>query len=152
MEIEIILQTAAKLVEPWTKSTNTPESHRLDVVIESADLLPAVKTIMEAHWGYLITITGLDLGVDKNQLELLYHFANGAAIATLRITLPRENAVIDSLYSLIPSVSFYERELIEMLGITFVGTPNTDKLFLPDNWPMGVFPLRKDFNPDVLKS
>jgi Ni,Fe-hydrogenase III component G len=39
-----------------------------------------------------------------------------------------------------------------MLGITFVGTPNTDKLFLPDNWPMGVFPLRKDFNPDVLKS
>jgi Ni,Fe-hydrogenase III component G len=41
--------------------------------------------------------------------------------------------------------TLYERELIEMFGITIEGTPNTDKLLLPDDWPAGVYPLRKEF-------
>ncbi len=32
-----------------------------------------------------------------------------------------------------------------MFGITVEGTPVTDKLLLPDDWPDGVYPLRKSF-------
>jgi Ni,Fe-hydrogenase III component G len=57
--------------------------------------------------------------------------------------------VIPTVCNLIPSAIFFERELIEMFGITVEGTPNTDHLFLPDEWPEGVYPLRKDFQPNA---
>lgn len=145
MSIESSLQPAATLLEPWTKESSTPTTDRLDVVIEAGDLLPAVQAIMDTGWGYLITITALDKGVEAGQFELLYHFTAGTPVVTLRVSIPRDNPVVDSIYPIIPSVSFYEREVIEMMGITFVGTPDTSRLFLPEDWPDGVYPLRKDF-------
>ncbi len=34
---------------------------------------------------------------------------------------------------------------MDMFGFEFAGTPNTDRLLLSEDWPAGVFPLRKDF-------
>jgi len=36
-----------------------------------------------------------------------------------------------------------EREMHELLGVNFPGHPNLKKLLLPDDWPDGVYPLRK---------
>jgi NADH:ubiquinone oxidoreductase subunit C len=147
------LSWAIDLLAPWTKSTNEPEPNRLDVNIDSADLPAAVQAlVLEAHWGYLAAITGLDLGVEAGELEALYHFCSGPWVVTLRIRLPRSNPAVPSLFSLIPSVTFYERELMEMFGVVVVGTPNTDRLFLPDDWPAGIYPLRKDFDPSQIKN
>jgi Ni,Fe-hydrogenase III component G len=33
-----------------------------------------------------------------------------------------------------------------------LGTPNTDRLVLSDDWPKGVYPLRKDFTGLELSS
>lgn len=147
MATESALQTAAKILEPWAKESASPEDTRLDVVIEPADLLAAVSALRGARWGYLSTITGVDLGAEAGLLEVLYHFCAAAAVVTLRVRIPRDHPLIPSVYSVIPSVSFYERELIEMFGMVVEGTPNTDRLFLPDDWPDGVYPMRKDFNP-----
>ena len=59
---------------------------------------------------------------------------------------------VPSVCAIIPSASFFERELIEMFGITVDGTPNRDRLFLPDDWPQGVYPLRKDFKMEECRS
>jgi NADH:ubiquinone oxidoreductase subunit C len=149
MMIEIDLEGVAVLLKPWSAETNTPQANRLDVVIGAADLVTAVAALRQAGWGYLAAITGLDLGVDAGRMEVLYHFCEGAAVLTLRVMIDRETAVIPTLCNLIPSASFFERELIEMFGITVEGTPNTDHLFLPDEWPEGVYPLRKDFQPNA---
>jgi Ni,Fe-hydrogenase III component G len=141
-----VLQTAANILEQWAVEITTPEPNRLDARITAPDVLAAVKGMVAAHWGYLATITGLDRGADDGELELLYHFCYGAAIVTLRVYIPYDNAFVPSVCEIIPSASFYERELIEMLGITIANTPNTDRLFLPDDWPEGVYPLRKNFN------
>jgi Ni,Fe-hydrogenase III component G len=34
---------------------------------------------------------------------------------------------------------------MELFGVEIVGTPDTDRLVLPDDWPHGVYPLRKSF-------
>jgi Ni,Fe-hydrogenase III component G len=34
-----------------------------------------------------------------------------------------------------------------MFGVTVVGLRNVEHLYLPDDWPAGVYPLRKDHNP-----
>ncbi len=139
------------LIFPYAKRriklTGKGRPDGLDVSITADDLREAVQILIDADWGYLITITGLDLGPEEGAMEVLYHFAQGAAVVTLsvRIGRERETAVIPSICAIIPSASFFERELSEMLGITVRNTPNTDHLFLPDDWPAGVYPLRKEF-------
>jgi ech hydrogenase subunit E len=139
------LQRAKSLLEPWAQSTNLPEPNRLDAVIRPADLVPGVRALQQARWGYLSAITGIDRGPEAGAMEALYHFCTGPAVVTLRITLPREEASVSTICEIIPSASVYERELAEMLGVTVQDTPHPERLFLPDDWPGDVHPLRKDF-------
>ena len=74
---------------------------------------------------------------------MLYHFCRGAAIATVRVSLPYDDPTIDTICDILSSASLYEREAAELVGVDFNGTPNTDRLVLPDSWPDGVYPLRK---------
>lgn len=145
MDIENGLETAENLLGGWIIERNKPGLNRLDVAVETADLIAAVGALQQAGWGYLAAITGLDLGPEAGKMEVLYQFCEGAAVLTLRVMIERETAVVPTVCGLIPSASFFERELGEMFGITVEGTPNTDRLFLPDEWPEGVYPLRKDF-------
>jgi Ni,Fe-hydrogenase III component G len=146
MDRESVLQTANLLLEPWAEETQTPEPNRLDVAIEPCDLVAAVAALSNARWGYLTAITGLDLGTEAGAIEVLYHFCAGATVVTLRVRTPRTTPSVPSICPIIPSASFLEREFSEMFGVVVVGTPNPDRLFLPDDWPEGVYPLRKDFD------
>ncbi len=87
---------------------------------------------------HLSTITGQDTGT---ALELLYHFWHGRGI-TLRVALPYDAPCLPSLTDDIPGAAFYEREIAEMLGVTFEGHPNPVPLLLPDTWDAG-HPLRE---------
>lgn len=151
MDVTMLLQAAGEILAPLVLNTARPAPDRLDAAIDPAKLVDAVTAIEQAGWGYLTAITGLDPGVDTGQLEVLYHFAEGPAVVTLRVRIPRQDAAIASVCGVLPGVSFYERELSEMFGITVVGTPNPDRMFLPDDWPAGVYPLRKDFTAASLK-
>jgi Ni,Fe-hydrogenase III component G len=146
MNTEELLQTAETLLAPWTKGTEKPALNRLDVALDVADLVTAVQTLHQSDWGYLAAVTGLDLGLEAGEFEVLYHYCDGAAVVTLRVKVSRETPVLPTICSVIPSAGFFEQELVEMFGITVAGTPNTGHLFLPDEWPEGVYPLRKDFS------
>ncbi|MBI5965790.1 MAG: NADH-quinone oxidoreductase subunit C [Chloroflexi bacterium] len=149
MTTETLLQRAGELLAPFAKGANNPETNRLDVQIAASDLPTAASALMNASWGYLAAITGMDLGTEANELEALYHFCEGAAVTTLRIHLPREGCPeIPSISDQIPAASFFERELGEMLGVTVVGTPDPTRLFLPDDWPVGIYPMRQDFKQE----
>ncbi len=153
MEIVNHLSKAAEILQPWTLETNTPENNRLDVVLDPANLKDAVTKLVKAHWGYFSAMTGLDVPPTgegdeavEGQVEVLYHFCHGADVVSLRTKVPYSNAVIDSICDVLPSATLYERELIEMFGVEFPGTISTDRLLLADDWPDGVYPLRKSFS------
>ncbi len=160
MTIEEDLRQAEQLMEKFTLSTNTPEANRVDIVIDRANLKSAVKAILiDGHWGYLSAITALDQPVyavdettnekklvpDQGNVEVLYHFCRGAAVATLRVSVPYADPNLDSICDILSSASLYEREAMELFGVSFIGTPNRERLILPESWPDGVYPLRKAF-------
>jgi len=152
MNSEQNLQQAEQLLAAWNKETTHPEANRLDASIAADDLRLAVSALHDAHWGYLSSITGLDLGPDAGQMEALYHFCNGAAIATLRIRLPRTSDVsLPTIEDIIPPATFFERELHEMLGFRIEGGKSNERLFIPDDWPEDVYPLREDFKIEQAK-
>ena len=144
MSVDIALDRAAALLAPWTRASSRPEANRLDASMAPADLVAATRALREGAWGYLAAITGLDLGENADALDVLYHFCAGAAIVTLRVRTPRSHAMVPSICDLVPSASFFERELSEMFGVAVAGTPDPGRLFLPDDWPDGVHPLRKE--------
>jgi len=152
MEATTLFDTVVGNLQAWTLKTAAPETNRLDVYIDPASLPPAVQTIIKARWGYFSAITGLDQppsGEGENsvegRIELLYHFCQGPAVLTLRTSVPYSHPLLDSICGLLPSATLYERELIEMFGVVLEGTTSTEKLLLPDDWPDGVYPLRKSF-------
>jgi NADH-quinone oxidoreductase subunit D len=147
MNIEQDLQKAEQLLTVWNKETTRPESNRLDVVISADDLRCSVTTLQDAHWGYLSAITGIDLGADSGNLEALYHFCKGPAITTLKIRFPRTaDACLPTIEDIIPAATFFEREIHEMLGFTIADAKSNERLFISDDWPEGVYPLRADFS------
>jgi len=147
------IEIGRELAERWTfhLETRQPEPNRLDVLLASpADLVPFAVGLRVQRIGYLAAVTGLDLGPESGQLELLYHFCHGAAIVTLRLPVPRQGAVVPTLSSIIPSAESSEREIAEMLGVTFDGLRAAGHLYLPDEWPESTYPLRKDCTLPVL--
>jgi ech hydrogenase subunit E len=149
MNDEQTLQQAEKLLAPYNKETLRPESNRLDVVVASDDLHAAVAALHEARWGYLCAITGLDNGPEANQLEALYHFAQDSVVTTLRVRAARSpEASVPTISDIIPPAVFFERELHEMLGIDVKGLADQSRLFLPDDFPAEVYPMRTDFKQD----
>jgi len=145
MNTEELLAQAVQLVGDRASAQSVPEPNRIDLAVEPGRLLECVQPLVEAHWGYLSAVTGLDHGPQDGHLEVLYHFCQKAAVLTLRVMLPREAPAVPSVCGLIPSATLFERELMEMFGITCEGTPDTRRLFLSDDWPAGVYPLRKDY-------
>jgi len=151
MTSEEWLKEASDTLQPWTRESSWPEEGRLDIVIDREAVLPAVEALVAARWGYLASIMGLDHGPGEGRMECIYHFCRDAAVLGLRVEVGRDDPSVSSVCGPIPSASFFERELAEMYGITVEGTPVPDKLFLPDDWPEGVYPLRKDFDMTQLE-
>lgn len=155
METEKLFTIAEALLKPWGKEFTRPDEIRMDVYINQADILESVQVLTQARWGYLSAITGVDIVPPDTQersdekqeghLEVLYHFCNSAAVLSLRVNVPYTDAQVPSVCPIIPSATIYERELMELFGINVVNTPVADHLVLPDDWPDGIFPLRKSF-------
>lgn len=141
------LQRTEALLEPWRERMQTPEPDRIYLSIGPDELLDVVRTLHDARWGYLSTISGIDPSAEDSEMEVLYHFCSGPIVVTLRVALSREHPTTPSVCSIIPSASIQERELIEMLGIDVVNTPDQSLLYLPDDWPEDLYPLRRDFDP-----
>lgn len=153
MDTTSTLQDLETILEPFCERFFYQDEFRLDIYLRPEKLLEAVQTLMQAGWPYLSAITGLDEPpfekpdgqMQEGQIELLYHFCSGPFIATLRTSLPYQRPLVASVCGLIPYATLFERELIEMFGVVIEGTPSTEKLLLPDDWPDGVYPMRKSF-------
>ncbi len=122
----------------------SPAPKRAFVTVKPGDLVAVLKWMREKHGiTFLSTITGQDLGTE---FELLYHLTMEWISLTVRTRIPRENPHIPSVCGVIPGAILYERELQDMFGIVVDGIPDGRPLVLPDDWPAGQYPLRKDWS------
>jgi Ni,Fe-hydrogenase III large subunit/Ni,Fe-hydrogenase III component G len=96
----------------------------------------------------LVTITCLDLG---QNLGIFYHMRTSSGYLTIKAEVPRDNPKIASITDLIPGAAFSELEGTDLLGILYEGNTLAGHFILPENWPEGVYPLRKDTNLKDIK-
>jgi formate hydrogenlyase subunit 5 len=108
-----------------------------------------IKAMVDADEKTAISaITGLDLG---QNLGILYHFRTSNAFITLRAEVPKENPKIATIVDLVPGATFHELEVADLFGVIFEGNTLSGHFVLTENWPEGVYPLRKDVNASEVK-
>lgn len=69
---------------------------------------------------------------------------------TVKVSLAEQPWQFPSLVSITPAAAWYEREIHDLFGIVPVGHPDLRPLVLHENWPEGLYPLRKDFRTEIL--
>jgi membrane-bound hydrogenase subunit beta len=104
--------------------------------------------VKQLNFSILATITGLDEGAT---LGFIYHLARESGIVlNLHTTAPKDKPVIKTVTEYFPTADAYERELVDLLGAQVEGLPQGNRYPLPDGWPANQFPLRKDWNVEML--
>ena len=70
--------------------------------------------------------------------------------ATVRVELPREDPMLNSVVTIWPGMDWHERETFDLFGIRFPGPPDDGdpkrmRILLPEDWDG--HPFRKDYEP-----
>ncbi len=98
---------------------------------------------------HLVLLTAVDW-IEQNQFQLTYLVNNrlSANDIGIRVLIDRDVASMESIHHLWPTAATYQRELKEMFGIDFPGSPRIDEDFILEGW-QDLPPYRRDF--DTLK-
>ena len=102
---------------------------------------------------YLFKELGLRFNIatavdDFDAIEILYHFAkddSGFVVSIRAILAEKEDPHIDTITGVTKSAWWIEREIHELFGVHFDGNSDLRPLLLPDDWPKGVYPMKKNF-------
>jgi NADH-quinone oxidoreductase subunit C len=113
--------------------------------IKKEDLLRTCDVLKNDRlflYDMLFSVIGVDCNSHFEVLYCLYSTRNNKKL-TLKVSLNRENPVVDSLCGLYNAANWHERECYDLLGIEFVNHPKLERILLPKGW-IG-HPLRKDY-------
>ena len=125
----------------------------VEMIQVEPDLLIPLATALYAYgFNYLQCQGAYDEGPGK-PLVSFYHLikvsdnADRPSEMRLKVSLPRENPTLPSVYWIWRAAEWQERECYDMYGIVYTGHPELKRILMPEDW-IG-WPLRKDYiSPD----
>jgi Ni,Fe-hydrogenase III large subunit/Ni,Fe-hydrogenase III component G len=124
-----------------------PSDGRLFVFVERAVLRYVCQHIFrELDARYVASIGSDDRPFSGNYL-VAHNFAfdKDHVLCSVLTQVPANHHTVDSITSMVPAAGWAEREIRDLLGVVPVGHSYPKRLVLPDGWPEGKHPLRKDF-------
>ncbi len=121
---------------------------RIRVDIE-ADALPTLLQLLKGRAGYLhlSSISCVDWPEDE-EFELVYHvwsYETGVLVSA-HTRISKQSARYISVYDLYVPAGFFERDIYEMYGLYFEGSPHMEKFILTE-WN-GPPPMLKSFDTE----
>ena len=124
-----------------------PSEKRIHLEVDSQVIPDTARVLFNDLEARLQTASAVDA---PGEMEILYHWALDrlGLIVTVRTRIDRNRPEIASITGICPAAEWIEREMWELLGISFSGHPDLRHLVLQDDWPEGKFPLRRDYRKE----
>jgi NADH-quinone oxidoreductase subunit C len=118
------------------------------IKIHEGDLVNVCRELYQSprtYFDMLSCITAIDNGPEARTIDIAYNLYSIPynLHLMLKVTLPRENTVIDSVSSIWRTANWHEREIFDLFGVTFNHHPDLRRILLPADWEG--HPLRKDY-------
>lgn len=119
-------------------------SRDLTLVVKPEHLLDICSHLRDqAHMDYLSMITSVDRPEYFEVVYYLYSYRHGGPPVVIKVRLPKDAPQVPSLTSLWRGADWQEREVYDMMGITFTGHPDLKRILTWEGFPG--HPLRKDY-------
>ncbi|MHB2150891.1 NADH-quinone oxidoreductase subunit C [Calditrichota bacterium LG25] len=95
---------------------------------------------------HLVLISAVDY-IERNRFQLTYILHNYRLHSdiAIRVEIDRQNPQMESIHHLWATAQVYQRELKEMFGIDFPGSPRVDESMILEDWD-NIPPMRKEFD------
>lgn len=164
----IASETIAILQKTFGPAIPSAKADAIDpfVVVDPANLVEVCTFLRDDSWlrfDLLNNISGVDYlepdakklakaGFDPH-LEVVYHlssFSRPGSRFTVKVILPRwkgdavgELPEVPTVSGVWPTADWHEREVFDLVGVRFLGHPDSRRILMSDDW-VG-HPLRKDY-------
>lgn len=122
----------------YVEMTVAPEA-----LVETAKKLKETEAL---SFDYLFCLTGVDY---PENMGVIYHIESTSfrhAVVMKVKTANRTEPALDTVMDVWQTAKYHEREVYDLLGVTFNNHNDLRRLFLEDGWG---FPLRKDYVDEV---
>lgn len=143
MDKQEFLNNSKEKFPDAVRETIVLKRNRATIEIDSSAILEISEYLLSELDMRFIIATAVHT---KRGIEILYHYADDTDgnIFNINVILPVENPQIESLANRISAANWIEREMHEIMGITFTNHPEPETLISEGNWAEGVYPYRKD--------
>jgi NADH-quinone oxidoreductase subunit C len=117
------------------------------IYVKKEQLVGLMKVLKEDFKYWLLTdITSVDY---SEYYDVIYHLMNDEAdLLCVKIKLEKADNAVPSIVSIWKAADAQEREVFDLMGITFEGHGNLKRILCPDDF-VG-HPLQKSFKLDVV--
>jgi Ni,Fe-hydrogenase III large subunit/Ni,Fe-hydrogenase III component G len=135
---------------PLIQRADVPSDRRLFVFVDRSALKMVCQHIFRELDARYVTTVGSDDRPFSGTFLVAHNFAfdKEHVLCSVITQLPENDLTVDSITRMVPAASWAERELHDLLGIEPLGHCYLKRLVLPDGWPEGSYPLRKDVRWD----
>ena len=130
--------------EPIIDEAASPKA----IKVSAQDLVIVMDALYRnptTYFDMLSCITGIDNGVQAATMEVVYNLYSIPFNHHLmvKVTLPRDQAAVDSVSHIWRTANWHEREIFDMYGVNFKNHPDLRRILMPADWEG--HPLRKDY-------
>jgi NADH-quinone oxidoreductase subunit C len=109
-----------------------------------AEVCRFLKSEPALRFDCLSNLSGVDYPA-RSMIQVVYHLFSYQLRhwIVLKVDAVRDDPVVPTVSDVWSAADWQEREVFDLLGVTFTGHPDLRRILMPEDWPG--HPLRKDF-------
>uniref|UniRef100_A0A7C3ILI7 NADH-quinone oxidoreductase subunit D n=1 Tax=Candidatus Methanomethylicus mesodigestus TaxID=1867258 RepID=A0A7C3ILI7_9CREN len=132
-----LVQFVREEIAPEGSEFKPLRENRVAVKVDLGLLDKLADRFVHKYGARLIHATAVDLDVLGFEVVHIYDFSKTKErlVVLLEASMSKEDPVVPSIAKVTWQASWAEREMMELLGIRFLGTPDYRHQFLPYEWP-----------------
>ncbi|MEW6365835.1 MAG: NADH-quinone oxidoreductase subunit C [Acidobacteriota bacterium] len=145
--VEKVERALAERAGGAVRAMRCPQADTLHVVIDKREVRAAVDALANELQARFLISVGTDRRTLSGDYGIMHVFSldSDQLFVLLDFAVAEDELRIESITDLVPGASWAEREFRDAVGVHPEGHPDPRRLALADDWPDGVYPLRRDF-------
>jgi Ni,Fe-hydrogenase III large subunit/Ni,Fe-hydrogenase III component G len=146
-----VIETVASALGLRDHRVRRQHPGELSVEVEPRDLPALADVVVADLHARLLSLFATDERAARGTFVVHHVWSLPGLKTLLRLSAPVDPADVSfpSISARHPAANWFEREVMDFFGVLPANHPNPERVAHHDDWPEGMWPLRKDFSADT---